>query len=352
MRVLVATDAIGALSSLDAGTVIGRAFAEHGADVAVVPMGSAGRELPQAVADQIGAEVELSGADDDLVVCVDGDDLVLLGTPAREPAAALPLAATSRPLGEQVARALAGRPRPRMLALDLAGQDVHDGGAGLLAALGAIADVPLDEGAAGLAGLTWLSLAEPHALLEGIDLVGVVPAAERETHLLGLRGITSVRGHASGTVDPAVLLATDQALAQLASAANPETATLPGAGACGGTAQAILALGGRLVSGPELCAELAGLDTTLALADLVVTGAHQLDFVERGGDVVGYFAARGAQQMRPVVVVAGTVAVSARELRTFGIESAYPVHDGLLAGEVSAADLARAAGGVARTWRW
>lgn len=57
----------------------------------------------------------------------------------------------------------------------------------------------------------------------------------------GLRGITSVRGHAVGA-DVSVLLSTDQALVDLCAAlGRPDLANLTGAGACGGVGAAVLA---------------------------------------------------------------------------------------------------------------
>ena len=67
------------------------------------------------------------------------------------------LDASSRPLGEAVASVLDGGSVTRLV-VDLGGSGVHDGGAGLLAALGATADRPLDQGVAALAGLGRLDL--------------------------------------------------------------------------------------------------------------------------------------------------------------------------------------------------
>ena len=98
---------------------------------------------------------------------------------------------------------------------------MHDGGAGLLAALGADADVDLTAGVGGLAGLTRLDL--------DVARAGGSPAStwsascrarQLATPLLGLRGITSVRGRAAGE-DAEPLLAADAGLQRLADLAGP-----------------------------------------------------------------------------------------------------------------------------------
>ena len=54
------------------------------------------------------------------------------------------------------------------------------------------------EGVDGLVGLSQLDLAQARARLGETQLVGVVPAAERDQLLLGLRGITARAGRESG----------------------------------------------------------------------------------------------------------------------------------------------------------
>jgi glycerate kinase len=56
------------------------------------------------------------------------------------------------------------------------------------------------------------------------------------------------------------------------------------------------------------------------------------------------------------VVIAGEVVIGAREMRTMGIEAAYPIRastlDAPTGGDLSAADVSQAAVRVARSWRW
>jgi glycerate kinase len=266
----------------------------------------------------------------------------------------IPYAASSLPLGRLVAETL---PEQGALLVDLVSDDVHDGGAGFLAGLGAEADADLTGGVAGLAGLTRLDLSGPRRRLTGLELVGVVPGTQRATALLGLRGITSVRGRASGE-DAEPLLAADahlQRLADLAGAApdggpGGGLGATAGAGACGGTALAVLALGGRLTSGPEIA-----LDAITGPVDLVVTGCSVFDFAHRGGGVVAAAAALAGRLLAPCVVVAGEVLIGAREMRTMGIEAAYAVREPAAGGTgalVTPDELSETARRVARTWHW
>src|SRR6478752_7983860 len=209
MRVLVATDALAGLSSLGAGRLIGSGW-PAGA-VTVLPVGAAGAGFVEAFADLHGLTTRID-ADGPWAATVATSDTVaavqVSGPPGSDPIA---YEASSRPLGSAVARLLVDQ-RPRRLYLDLAGLATHDGGAGLLGALGATADQSLDAGVRGLSGVTMVDLQPVRAALAGIELIGVVPADQRGQPLLGLRGITSLAGRAAG-VDTAVLLETDSALA-------------------------------------------------------------------------------------------------------------------------------------------
>jgi len=81
---------------------------------------------------------------------------------------------------------------------------------------------------------------------------------------------------------------------------------LPGAGAAGGLAGGLAALGATLRSGFDVVAEAVDLATHLETADLVVTGEGRLDASSLDGKVVGgvLFNARCAK-----AVIAGYVAV-------------------------------------------
>lgn len=340
MRVVICTDRIGALASSDAGAALGRAFvaARAGTQVAVVPMGAGGPDLAAALAD-LGSDAVVVRDPDAVGVHLHHDHVHGDETPT-----GVDPASTSLGVGRELASALATR--PGRVVVDLTGLLTHDGGAGILHALGATADAALDAGAGGLTGLTAVDLAPARERVGDTELVGVVDPNELGDLLLGLRGLTSRRGRAANT-DPALMLATDAALGALAGALGVTDA--PGLGAAGGAALALVALGGWITSGPALCAQVAGLERTASQADVLVTGADHVDFATRGGDVVPEVAAIAERALRPCIVVARRVDVSGRELRTFGVEVAYPLGGDA---DLAADELTRRAAGVASSWTW
>ncbi len=369
MRVLVATDRVGACSARRAGEALATGWRErrpHDA-IAVVPVGAAGAGGVEAYADLLGAEVSVCPAAGRIAVRATGSDTVVVGVEdpvapgdaAAETGAGLTeLTDSSLPWGEAVAAVLADPPAADWtLVLDLGGCHAHDLGLGLLGALGAEADAPLDRGLTAMNGLSVLDLAPVRERLAGVRLVGLVPADEASRLLLGLRGITSARGAAArergGAWDPAELLASDATLERLAHLVDPGFVDAPGAGACGGAATAWAAVGAEVTTGPDWLAQRSGLARTMAAADLVVTGVTAYEFAHRGGEAVDAVVSMAADALRPVVLAAGTVTISARELRANGVEAAYAVYPGALAGTptpVDADDLIALGDRLARTW--
>jgi glycerate 2-kinase len=351
VRVLVAADSVGSLPSRVAGDAIASGWST--ADARVLPVGESGAGFAQAYADLLDAELEAAVAGDVLVRTATAGGTALAQVSRPRYGGLLPLTASSRPLGEVLACILSEQ-RPGRLIVDLAGLPVHDAGAGLLAALGANGDQPLGGGVEPLGRLTSLDLSGARAALGRTELVGVLPATQLGQPLLGLRGITSLAGRAAG-MEPADLLATDAALERFAKLAAPERAAEPGAGACGGLGFAVLALGGRLTTGPELAfSSPKGLRARSGV-ELVVTGCSVFDFARRGGGVVAAAAELAAASLSPCVLIAGEVVVGAREMRAMGIEAAYAVRESALdvpTGEVSEVELRRTAARVARSWRW
>lgn len=318
MRVCIATGAMAGMGAAEAGGVLGRAFARRGAQVAVVGLAGPG---------------ELSDV-------LDGQPGVVVVGPVGDPRLpGIDVRASSWLIGSQVLAAI--REGASELFVDLTSGQAHDGGAGLLAALGAQADVPLDEGVAELAGLSRLALDEPLANVSGISLTGIVPAGEDGVRLTGLRGVTARNGQAAG-LDPAVLISVDDALAEFAAGCGPGLAEMAGSGAAGGVGAAILALGGRLTTASAVCADRLALAQTVERADLVITGGTRFDFGNAGGEVISLVVELAQAAAVPCVVVADSVRMSNREMRARGVQSAHEAS--------SAPALHRLAGRLADTW--
>ena len=84
-------------------------------------------------------------------------------------------------------------------------------------------------------------------------------------------------------------------------------ADLPRAGAAGGLAGGLAALGARLVDGVNLVADELALDELVQGADLVISGEGHLDSSSFEGKVVGGVAAYAAAVAAPLFVVAGRI---------------------------------------------
>ena len=235
------------------------------------------------------------------------------------------------------------------IVVGVGGSGTNDGGAGLLGALGATADRPLDGGAAGLDGVTRVELDAARARLDGIT---VTCAGDVDSPLTGLFGATKTFGPQKGIAEDR-LPAVDAVLEGLAVATDRRTSLEQGAGAAGGLGFALLLLGASRCPGFDVVARAVDLPGRAAKADLVITGEGAFDFSSRSGKVPYGVAAVAAEALRPCVAMAGKVLVGSREMRALGIESAYSLVD--LVGEERALtdperSLADLAARVARTW--
>lgn len=85
-----------------------------------------------------------------------------------------------------------------------------------------------------------------------------------------------------------------------------------GAGAAGGLAGGLAAIGARLVPGFDLVADRLGLDERLGKADLLVTGEGLLDATSFRGKVVGRLLERAEAAGTESVVIAGDVGPGSR----------------------------------------
>jgi len=249
-----------------------------------------------------------------------------------------PLTASSFGAGEVLRAALdAGA---RQVVLGVGGSASTDGGAGMLAALGARvlgADgEPVGREVAGrrVAGGADLEL------VAALDLAGLHPAfrsgeasltlaADVDNPLTGLDGAAAVYGPQKGA-SPAEVARLDAGLrrwaAVVAAAVGKDWSAAPGAGAAGGVGFAAMAvLGARMQPGIELVLELTGLEARLAGADLVITGEGSLDGQSLAGKAPVGVARAAARHGVPVVAVAGRNTLTGAELAAAGIAAVYPL---------------------------
>jgi glycerate kinase len=244
-----------------------------------------------------------------------------------------PMTATSRGLGEVVAAALdAGCTQ---IVMGIGGSASTDGGAGMVAALGArLLDASgddLPDGGAALADLSRLNLGALRSRMEGIT---VTVASDVDNPLLGDRGAAAVYGPQKGA-SPEQVLQLDAALAHWADVVEEVTGRddrhHAGAGAAGGVGfGAVAVLGASIRSGIDLLLELVGFDAALERLtpdDLVVTGEGSLDEQTLHGKAPAGVAAAAAARGIPVVAVCGRATLDAERLRDAGIHAAYAISD-------------------------
>lgn len=97
----------------------------------------------------------------------------------------------------------------------------------------------------------------------------------------------------------------------------------PGTGAAGGLGYALVAgIGGEIVGGAEIVAQLAGLPEAIADADVVVTGEGRLDATTDAGKVVTHVQSLAAATGCEVAAVVGQIGDGAPELAD--VEAASP----------------------------
>ncbi|GAA3535777.1 glycerate kinase [Aeromicrobium panaciterrae] len=365
MRVLIAPDAFaGTLSAPEAARAIAEGWKRYATDdtVTVAPVADGGpgfvAVLHEALAGELVSVLVRGPLGDDVPV-----SLLLVGDTAYIESAqacglhlAVPpdaLRASTYGVGQLIAAAL-DRGAQRVV-VGLGGSATNDGGAGLLAALGATGDRPLDAGPAGLEGIASADLSPVRRALKGVE---IVIAADVDVTLLGMFGATKTFGPQKGLSEPDIIRV-DGILDQWVVAtcgttpAERRPADAKGAGAAGGLGFALMLLGGTVVSGIDLVTDAVGLTALARTHDLVVTGEGTYDFSSRSGKAVYGVATVAAAAARPCIVLAGQVSVASREMRAMGVESAYSVADLVGIDDAMRApfnSLAALAERVARTW--
>lgn len=365
VRVLIAPDKFaGTLTAVEAASAIAEGWSRHAPDdqLDLAPMSDGGPGFVDVLHATMDGELLVSAVtslpDEDVqydalpVTLLRVDDTVYLEAAQAVGLAVAgdtdPLRRTSHAVGVLLAHALeAGA---RRIVVGVGGTATNDGGAGLLAALGAYADGgDLDDGPHGLRTVSEVDLSGAAALFDGIE---IVLASDVDSPLTGLFGATKTFGPQKGIAEDD-LPWVDGVLQHWADLTDKRLALEPGAGAGGGIGFGLMLLGARRVSGIDLVTDAVDLADRAQRADLVVTGEGAFDFSSRAGKVPYGVAHVAADAIRPCIALAGRVDVGSREMRALGIEAAYSMSDA--AGEVQslaqpAAALADLAQRVARTW--
>ncbi|HEY0118678.1 MAG TPA: glycerate kinase [Cellulomonas sp.] len=237
-----------------------------------------------------------------------------------------PLRATSRGTGDLVRYALDRG--CRTIVLGVGGSACSDGGAGMLAALGATPrdahGEPVPDGGGALRDVASVDL-------DGLDprVAGcrVILASDVDSPLLGPDGAVAVYGPQKGA-DAAQRSVLEEGMANWARLVGLPWADAPGAGAAGGVGFAALAaLHAHRRPGVDVVLELVDFEAAITGATLVVTGEGRLDEQSlRGKAPMGVIAAARAHGLT-VVAVSGQCALAPSVLRDAGVARSYALAD-------------------------
>ncbi|MGW6535431.1 glycerate kinase [Streptomyces sp. NPDC055051] len=212
------------------------------------------------------------------------------------------------------------------------GSATTDGGAGMLAALGArfldAAGEPVGPGGAALAELASADLSDLDPRFVEVEFI---LASDVDNPLTGPKGAPAVYGPQKGAT-PEDVDTLDAALAHFAQvlekAIGPKAAELaasPGAGGAGGIGYGALLLGASFRPGIELMLEVLGFAPALERATLVITGEGSLDEQTLHGKAPAGVAAAARAAGKEVVAVCGRLALPPETLGAAGIRRAYPL---------------------------
>lgn len=342
IKVVLAPDSFKeSMSAAEAAAAMARGVRQvfPDAECVEVPMADGGEGTTEALVDALGGEwrdvrtVDALGRPITARYGLTPDGLAVIEVAAAvgigliAPAERDVMRASSRGVADLVRDALdAGATR---LLVGLGGSATTDGGAGLLAGLGAVwldaQGNPLHPDPAGLVALQRVDLAGLDARLNHVT---IDVACDVTNPLLGPSGAAAVFGPQKGAT-PQQVPVLDALLARIAdaleAAGRPSVRQQPGAGAAGGLGAAFLSLGGRRRRGVEVVAEAAGLAEHVRDADLVLTGEGSIDSQTLSGKTPAGVAEVAAANDVPVIAFAGRVAPDAEQLVGNGFAAVVPI---------------------------
>ena len=347
-RVLIACDSFkGSLSAVEVAAALrdGLLDVAPALEVTALPVADGGEGTLDTLQDRgfAAVSVTVSGptgepvrsryvARDGVAVAELADACGLLRLPGGRPA---PLEASSRGLGEVVHAALdAGY---RRVVLAIGGSASTDGGAGMLAALGARllddAGRPLPDGGGALSRLADVRLGDLHPALADTELV---VASDVDNPLLGPSGAVATFAAQKGADadDRAVLDAGLRRWVEVLDGPGglrgeaARAAARPGAGAAGGVGFAAAGvLGAQVQSGARLVLDLLDVGAVVLGCDLVVTGEGRIDEQTFRGKAPMAVAQVAAAAGVPVVGVCGSSPLAAPELQRLGLAAVHRLSD-------------------------
>ncbi len=228
--------------------------------------------------------------------------------------------ATSRGTGELILAALGTG--AKMIYMGIGGSATNDGGAGMLAALGArLLDKdghPVPDGARGLGALHSIDLTRVNPAAQDAEFI---VACDVDAVLCGERGASAVFGPQKGA-KPEDIPLLDAWLSRfgdlLRGATGRDVGTIPGSGAAGGMGAALMAvLNARLMPGFAAVERVCGLEAVLNSGrfDVMITGEGQLSAQSLMGKLPVEAARLARKYGVPTHAVVGSAAADSQEAR-------------------------------------
>ena len=340
MKVLLAPDKFkGSLTAAEVVEHLGKGLSDRGIQYDGLPLADGGdgsvqaaieagfRQMRITVAGATGHERPTTAAFDGTTAVIEVANTCGLHTlPSGKLA---PLEATSKGVGQAIVSLL--RRNPSRIVLALGGSASTDGGAGMLAALGARflddTDQMLDVNGGTLHRIRSIDTTN----LADLTGVEIVIASDVQNPLTGPDGAAAVYGPQKGATPELVTVLDDglthlvQQLTLAGFAKAEQFAATPGAGAAGGLGFAGMLLGGRTVSGADYFLDLLDFDTHLQGCDLVITGEGRMDDQTLNGKLPAIIAKRAGRT--PVIAVVGRSDISAAALTEMGIQAVHAIAD-------------------------
>lgn len=223
----------------------------------------------------------------------------------------------------------------RKIVIGLGGTSTSDGGAGLLAALGARAfdeagnEIDcLEKGASELLRISRIDLSEVEKLLQEVSIEIL---SDVDNPLLGGRGAATVFAPQKGASDSQVKLV-EESLTHFANliGKRPDgknSAVALGAGAAGGAGFALIRIGASRSSGIERVIEILGLKREISKADLVITGEGKFDWQSLDGKAITGVAKAALNLGKATIVLSGQVEIGRREWQSIGVAGAFSAEE-------------------------
>ncbi len=249
----------------------------------------------------------------------------------------------------------------RKIVIGLGGTSVSDGGAGLLAALGAKAydengnqTFALEKGASNLQEVAQIDLMQTENFLKDVSIEILTDV---DNPLLGARGTAQVFSSQKGASETQVS-EIENALTHYSTLLGKRSdgknaAVSLGAGAAGGLGFSLIRLGAHRSAGIERVIGILGLKQAIAKADLVITGEGKFDWQSLDGKAVTGVAKTALSLGKATIVLAGQVEIGRRDWQSIGVSGAFAMEEfvGLdRAFSDSKEVLSQLAERVARTW--